>query len=217
DRLHGRGGGFGSKGKSYPAGSFVVFTNQGFRPHVMDMFELQEHPNVIPYPGAPPTPPYDNAGWTLAFQMGVEFDRVLDGFSGPFGKVTDWNVKPPAGTMPTAGATVDARNREVNDSVIAVNRLLRQGEIVTEGNLIAAGGHVVPEFLITSGQQTASRLSAIAKDLGLSVTGEAPRQMMRPGQTGRGARSDQGGGAIESGWTRWILEQFEFPFARVYA
>src|SRR5262245_59719446 len=127
--------GFEVNGKSYPAGSFVVFRNQAFRPHVMDMFEPQEHPNVIPYPGAPPTPPYDNAGWTLAFQMGVEFDRVLDGFSGTFEKVTDWNVKPPAGTMPTAGAPVYALNREVNDSVIAVNRLLRQGEIVTEGNL----------------------------------------------------------------------------------
>ena len=22
---------------------------------------------------------------------------------------------------------------------------------------------------------------------------------------------------MESGWTRWILEQFEFPFTRVYA
>ena len=57
--------------RRYPAGSFVVLTAQAFRPHVMDMFEPQDHPNVIPYPGAPPTPPYDNAGWTLAYQMGV--------------------------------------------------------------------------------------------------------------------------------------------------
>jgi hypothetical protein len=28
---------------------------------------------------------------------------------------------------------------------------------------------------------------------------------------------DQYGGSMESGWTRWILEQFEFPFTRVYA
>ena len=62
---------FQAAGKSYPAGSFVVFTNQAFRPHVIDMFEPQDHPNVIPYPGAPPTRPYDNAGWTLAYQMGV--------------------------------------------------------------------------------------------------------------------------------------------------
>ena len=62
-------------------------TAQAFRPHVLDMFEPQDHPNVIPYPGAPPTPPYDNAGWTLAFQMGVAFDRVLEPFSGPFERV----------------------------------------------------------------------------------------------------------------------------------
>jgi hypothetical protein len=86
---------FQANGKSYPAGSFVVFTNQSFRPHVIDMFEPQDHPNVIAYPGAPPTPPYDNAGWTLAFQMGVQFDRILEGFTGPFEKVTDWNVPVP--------------------------------------------------------------------------------------------------------------------------
>jgi hypothetical protein len=28
---------------------------------------------------------------------------------------------------------------------------------------------------------------------------------------------DQYGGSMESGWTRWILEQFEFPFTRVFA
>ena len=71
-------------GKNYPAGSFVVKTAQAFRPHVLDMFEPQDHPDDIPYPGGPPTPPYDNAGWTLAFQMGVQFDRILDGFDGPF-------------------------------------------------------------------------------------------------------------------------------------
>ena len=28
---------------------------------------------------------------------------------------------------------------------------------------------------------------------------------------------DQYGGSLESVWTRWILEQFEFPFTRIYA
>ena len=85
------------RARRYPAGSFVVLTAQAFRPHVIDMFEPQDHPNVIPYPGAPPTPPYDNAGWTLAFQMGVQFDRILEPFTGPFETVTDWNVPIAAG------------------------------------------------------------------------------------------------------------------------
>ena len=66
----------------------MVKTAQAFRPHVLDMFEPQDHPNDFQYPGGPPIPPYDNAGWTLAYQMGVKFDRILDGFDGPFEKVT---------------------------------------------------------------------------------------------------------------------------------
>ena len=69
---------FSLGGKNYPAGSYVVKSAQAFRPHVLDMFEPQDHPDDIPYPGGPPTRPYDNAGWTLAYQMGVKFDRVLD-------------------------------------------------------------------------------------------------------------------------------------------
>ena len=77
-------------GKQYPAGSLIVKTGQAFRPHVMDMFEPQDHPDDIPYAGAPPTAPYDGAGWTLAYQMGVQFDRILEGFDGPFEKLTDF-------------------------------------------------------------------------------------------------------------------------------
>ena len=37
-------------GKSYPAGSFVVKTAQAFRPHVLDMFEPQDHPTIFGIP-----------------------------------------------------------------------------------------------------------------------------------------------------------------------
>src|SRR6266849_6110980 len=69
---------FTMDGKNYPANSYVVPTAQAFRPHVLDMFEPQDHPNDIPYPGGPPTPPYDATGYTLAFTMGVQFDRVIE-------------------------------------------------------------------------------------------------------------------------------------------
>ena len=63
--------------KRYPAGSFVVMTAQAFRPHVLDMFEPQDHPNVIPYPGAPPTR-RDNAGWTLRSRWASSSMRLED-------------------------------------------------------------------------------------------------------------------------------------------
>ena len=80
---------FSVAGKQYPAGSYVFKSAQPFRPHLLDMFEPQDHPNDFQYPGGPPIPPYDNAGWTLAYQMGLKFDRVLDAFDGPFEKIPD--------------------------------------------------------------------------------------------------------------------------------
>ncbi len=202
---------FEAAGRRYPAGSFVVMTAQAFRPHVLDMFEPQDHPNVIPYPGAPPTPPYDNAGWTLAYQMGVQFDRVLEPLTGPFERVTDWNVKPPAGAVTTAAdAAGYVLDRRVNDSVIAVNRLLAAGEEVHAGenfHVTAGPGH--------EGAPRGDRTNRWARALA-----RRPRGRSHPRSGSRNRRIglwDQYGGSMESGWTRWILEQFEFAFDRVYA
>src|SRR5207302_4046002 len=74
---------FTVNGKQYPAGSYAVKAAQPFRAHVMDMFEPQDHPNDIPYPGGPPRPPYDVTGYNLSYSMGVKFDRILDAFDGP--------------------------------------------------------------------------------------------------------------------------------------
>ena len=74
---------FDVAGKKYPAGSYVVMTAQAFRPHVHGHVRAAGSSRTsFRIPGAPPTPPYDNAGWTLAFQMGVQFDRILEGFTG---------------------------------------------------------------------------------------------------------------------------------------
>lgn len=205
--------------RTYPAGSFVVFTAQAFRPHVMDMFEPQDHPNVIPYPGAPPTPPYDNAGWTLAFQMGIKFDRILEPFEGPFEKVTEWNVKPPAGrVLARAGAPAYMLARTTNDAFRAVNRLVAAGEQVRVGTGGMAVGGSDDNFYVGGSAQTVERLQKTAAELGVSfsATTVVP-EFTAPLASRRIGLWDQYGGSMASGWTRWILEQFEFPFTRVFA
>ena len=191
-------------GKQYPAGSFVVVTAQAFRPHVIDMFEPQDHPNVFPVPGGPPTPPYDNAGWTLAFQMGVQFDRIMEPFSGPFEKVTEWNVRPTPSRRPNSAGSI-VIDRHQNDAYRAVNRALTiKNAFVT----------ATPEAFYLGGAQEA--IYKATADLGLTtrVDDVAARLSIRPPRIGLW---DQYGGSMPSGWTRWILEQFEFPFRRVFA
>jgi hypothetical protein len=198
---------FAINGARYPAGSYIVKTNQAFRPHVLDMFEPQDHPDDIPYPGAPPTPPYDNAGWTLAFQMGVKVDRILDGFDGPF-EVMSGPVKPPAGRIvPSAGAAGYVVSHQQNDAFVAVNRLLSAGADV----------YSLRDTFFISGANAAPVLQKAAADLGLTFT-----PVSQPPAGGRRLRPvriglwDRYGGSVDSGWIRWLFERYEFPFEIVY-
>jgi hypothetical protein len=214
---------FAVGGKQYPANSLVVFTAQAFRPHVMDMFEPQAHPDVFPFPGSPPTPPYDIAGWTLAFQMGVQFDRVLEPFSGPFEAVTAWNLAPPAGRV-TGGdaATAFLSSRRVNNAFIAANRLLAAHEDVSVlRGPFTVGANTWPAgtFLFAAGATARAGIDRAARELGVSFEG-VPRGQSPDAVKLSAPRIglwDQYGGSMPSGWTRWILEQFEFPFQRVFA
>jgi hypothetical protein len=219
--VHRATGDFQVAGKSYPAGSYVVKAAQAFRPHALDMFEPQDHPNDFQYPGGPPIPPYDNAGWTLAFQMGVKFDRILDGFDGPFEKVTGL-VKPPPGKVTAAPNPAGyLTSHQVNDSFIAMNRLLRDNEeVYWIKQSFSAGGKTYPAgtIFIPVKPSTQAKLQKIAAELGLNFeavstkpAGEALK--LRPVRV---ALWDRYGGAIPSGWTRWLFEQFEFPFTVVY-
>jgi hypothetical protein len=206
-------------GKRYPASSYVILTAQAFRPHILDMFEPQDHPNDFPYPGGPPKPPYDNAGWTVAMQMGVDFDRILDGVEGPLVKLDSMAVTP-------AGAVARAPNgggyilsATVNDAYRAVNRLLGSGETVMRvASPVSAGGQAYPagSFYVSAGSGTHARLEALARELGVSAGAVARPAGATPVRPARIGLWDRYGGSMPSGWTRWILEQFEFPFQVVY-
>jgi len=211
---------FEAGGKTYPEGSLVVLAAQAFRPHVMSMFEPQDHPNDFPYPGGPPNPPYDSAGWTVAFQMGVVFDRILDGFSGPFEDIRGF-VKLPARTVQAqaAGFVLDHR---INDAAIAANRILKAGgEVFWMKSPVVAGTQTLPEgaLFIPNDPKVFPVLEKAGRDLGLPFlpvearpAGEAVR--IRPARVGVW---DNYGGSMTSGWTQWVLDQFEFPWQAVYA
>ncbi len=209
-------------GKSYPAGSYVVNCAQAFRPHVLDMFEPQDHPNDFRYPGGPPVPPYDATGYTLAFQMGVKFDRIMEGFDGPFERVNGLLDPPPGSVTGAAHPAGYILSHRVNNSFILVNRLLKgkcdvywlkNGGSEVDGKDVGTGAIWIP----ASGSAR-SLLERGAKELGVNVYGAAHRPTgtalkLKPVRI---ALYDQYGGLMPSGWTRWIFEQFEFPFKVVY-
>ncbi|HKC81225.1 MAG TPA: M14 family zinc carboxypeptidase [Gemmatimonadaceae bacterium] len=211
---------FSVGGTDYPAGSFIVKTAQAFRPHVLDMFEPQDHPNDIPYPGGPPTAPYDNAGWTLAYQMGVQFTRILEPFGGPFVPVLGF-AKVPEQRVASAIAGY-ALSHSVNDAFTAVNRLLARGEEVftlTSPLSINGRSYDVGTFYIPAKPTTAPIVAQLAAEKGLDFDAfdtEVSSASLRRVRPARIALWDQYGGAITSGWARFVLEQFEFPYEIVF-
>jgi len=203
---------FAVAGKNYPAGSLIVPAAQAFRPHVIDMFEPQDHPDNFPIPGGPPMRPYDVAGWTLAYQMGIDFDRIMEPFTGPFENVTDWNLKPPAGHPIPAGngsiSWVGVRPQQL-DAFTAVNRLLTDGKEVQRSQ---SG-----EFVLRNNASNEAVAAKLMTELGVNIVLLDARADLKPLSRPRVGLWDQYGGSMDAGWARWILEQFEFKFDRVFA
>lgn len=205
-------------GKQYPAGSYVVKTNQAFRPHVIDMFEPQDHPNDFLYPGGPPVRPYDAAGWTPAFTMGFRFDRIMDGFDGPFEHIA-YGVE-----QTTPGKFSNSSNGYVlnaagNASFIAVNDLLKEGVEVMRITDASVNGAAQGSFFVKATAKSKAILEKAAREYGA----QAIAVNRQPAGTAKKLKSlriglwDTYGGSMPSGWLRWIFEQHHFPHTVIYA
>lgn len=211
---------FSVNGKSYPAGSYVVMAAQAYRPHVLDMFEPQHHPQDFEYPGGPPIRPYDTTGYTLAIQMGVQYDRVLDGFTGPFQPVKDLLAPPPAKIVgdAKAGWLID---HQINDSFVVTNRLMKAKLPVywvaspssANGKNLGAGAIWIP-----ASAKAKAIVDKAAAELGVTAygMGSVPAGRLIALKAPRIALADIYGGSMPSGWNRWLLEQYEFPYTVVY-
>jgi hypothetical protein len=102
-----------------------------------------------------------------------------------------------------------------------VNRLLASNEqVFSLQTPLVAGGRTYPAgtFYIRARGATRRALEQAAAQLGVSFEGTRARAPadatgVRPARVGLW---DQYGGSMDAGWARWILEQFEFPFERVF-
>lgn len=195
---------FEVNGKKYPKGSYVVMTNQAFRPHVIDMFEPQDHPNDFQYPGGPPVRPYDSAGWTPAFTMGIQFDRILTDLQAPLETV-------PYGQLQFASPTFEVANfysfpTADNASFTLLNDLLKAGIEVTKTK---------DAFWVKHSSAVAAIMEKAA--VKISPLANLPKQDSKKIGSKRIGLWDVYGGSMPSGWLRWILEQHHFDFKLVFA
>ena len=203
---------FAVAGKNYPKGSYIIKTNQAFRPHVIDMFEPQDHPNDFKYEGGPPVAPYDAAGWTLAYLMAVDFDRILDDFQGPFQTIPYGEMQRPE-IKTLASSSGYYINAQSNDAFRAVNELLNAGQTVSR----ISTGSDIGDFFIPATEKSRNILKNQITGPGLEVrsASTAPKNTTKIAGL-RIALWDTYGGSMSSGWVRFLMEQYNFNASILY-
>ena len=209
---------FDAGGRQFDAGTWLIPGAQPFRAHVRDLLEPQRYPDRRVYPGGPPERPYDITGWTLSTQLGVEVIRVAEAVAVKAESVAA--VRPATRTPNLSGASAAwALDPRANDAFVIVNRLRRAGVRVERltGALGSDAERWPPgTFLVEPGPaaarvlEDAAALSVTVRSLAASPEGDRvvlgrPRLgLYRPW-----------GGSIDEGWTRWLLEGFEFEYTTV--
>jgi hypothetical protein len=160
-----------------------------------------------------PLRPQDTATDTMAEYMGVRVDPVSSLAGASLEDVTE--ASRPEGGLPGTSEHGYALDCRLNDSFTAVNRLLAEGaKISRAGCPVEVGGACLPRGAFVVRDAKIGLLEKLAGELHIvfhpleeriedTVTLGAPRI---------GMYQRYWGGNIDEGWTRFVLEQFEFPY-----
>ena len=210
---------FEADGRNYDAGSYVILMEQPFRAYAKTLLERQTYPARRLYPGGPEERPYDVTGWTLPLQMGVEVVAVPRSFS--FERERVERATPPPVSLDGRGAAL-ALPSELNDSIVAVNRILRDGGKVWRATRplkagptpLAAGAFVV-SLKDRATAKAIEHVRALAIPAATLAALPGAEAGLAPLNSPRVGLYKPWTANIDEGWTRWLLEQFEFPFASV--
>ena len=218
---------FTADGVRYDAGSWVIRLAQPYGPFAKTLLETQHYPDLRLYPGGPPKPPYDITAQTLGLQLGVETVQVEHPFDATLTPETPETLVAPPPRIFTgddrggAGAALGLIGAETNSSARAINAILADGaarvsRLATEHDL--DGQSFGPGTYVVEGLDAAA-LERLAGEhslrLGLA-RGDAAlpeRRALRRPRVGlyRSYRPN----AMDEGWTRFVLERYDFDFATV--
>ena len=194
---------FSVVGRTYSAGSLVVPMGQPYRAHAKDLLEPQHYTPVND------RPPYDVAGWTLPFTMGVRADVVDAPFTANLVRV-DSVVPTPGRIEGSGGGDVFFLKNRTNAESRAVAALLAAGQTVT----------IVGDSLMVRGPRARAILTEHAARHGFSVTAARAAPASRQGASRqrlpRIALYQPWTGNIDEGWTRWLFEQYGISYTTVH-
>ncbi len=211
---------FIAEGAEFSAGTFVIDMAQPYRANVKNLFERQNYPKRQSYPGGPLERPYDVTGWTLPLQMGVEVITAETKFA----LVADTlrAAQLPARTFAPASSFASSSpfylfSASSLDGYRLLKRLFKKGQEVywnsEELQSFPAG-----QFIFSTTTIKPELLRELSEDLNVAVSpveiggAVAALRVREP----RVALYRSYVPNADEGWTRYVLEQFEFDYQTVW-
>ena len=222
------------EGVTHAAGTWVVPTDQEFGELARQVLEVQTYPDLREYPEGPLEQPYDAAGWTLPYQMGV---RVIEATQ-PLGtevraamqaleaEATPWDADvedaspfdrvPGVGfdSHPVAAAIRPPAGRVTGGGAALIldpaqNNTFRALNAAWDAGATVrfADGHYVVSDLGSGERNRIVADYALRASLGAARGTVLPRArvgLYRPWSP-----------SMDEGWTRWLFEQYAFSFSSV--
>lgn len=204
--------------KIYPANSYIIYTAQSNGKYVKDLFDEQRYPDLRKSRNEKPIPPYDVAGWTLPYLMGVNFSVVSQPFIIESKLLNDANYQ--SGSVSNGNSNFFAVQSGSNANAILINQLhkekipvmwniskLKLGEVeFNQGSLF-----------VPSGNDNEMTLKKLADQLHLQIlrvelndkTKLKEIKKMRIGLYKPYTAN------MDEGWTRLLLENFQFEFTSI--
>jgi hypothetical protein len=182
-----------------------------FARYAKDLLEPQIYPEVRRTAGDAAEPPYDVTAWSLGMLLGVDVDFVTAPL--PTVRMTRVNnVTRPAGRVSGNGPHFVLQYTGP-DTAIAINRLLKDGAHLAfeEPSQVSVDG------------VTRDKLEPLAREFGLTIVATDPpppavaQEHTQPIRAPRiGLYYPWTGGNTDEGWTRWVLEQYEFGVTTIH-
>ena len=209
---------FTADGVQYPKASYVIRMAQPFGAFAKTMMEKQVYPDLREYPGGPPQRPYDVTAHTLPMQMGVKVITVTQPFQANLTKLE--TITDPAGIVETGPAKAYLLEHESNASMKALNRLMKEkAEVYWAAKPITVKGkpYAPGTMIIHATPGIEAKLQAIARDTSVNFIASNERlnvqayKLIPP----RIALYKSYVASIDEGWTRFIFENYEFPFVNI--
>ena len=199
----------------YPANSYIIYTAQPNGRYVKDLFEEQTYPDLRKSRTETPLRPYDVAGWTLPYQMGVKFSVIEKPFTLDSKILSDPNYQ--TGEIEKKEGDYFAVQSGSNVNSTFINKLQKENIPVywnTERMRNGESEFWEGSVFVPVNEKSKKVMPDFSKELHLKISSVEfkDQSKLKEIKKVKVGLYQSYSASMDEGWTRLLLENYQFDF-----